>query len=59
MIASPHFSQTRLVIWFATSSRLANEARAVFESSPFFAMNEKTPFAYLLSLNIAGTGDIY
>ena len=38
MIASPHFAQTRLVMWL-TSSRFASEARAVFESSPFFGID--------------------
>ena len=40
MIASPHFAQTRLVIWL-TSSRFASEARAVFESSPFFGIDSR------------------
>src|SRR5579885_1776461 len=37
MMASPHFAQMRLVRWLS-SSRFASEARAVFESSPFFGM---------------------
>ncbi len=49
MIASPHFAQMRLVMWLI-SSRLASEARAVFESSPFFGIDSRTPFAYLLSV---------
>jgi len=40
MIASPHFAQMRLVIWL-TSSRFASEARAVFESSPFFGIDSR------------------
>src|SRR5437868_7485848 len=38
IMASPHFAQMRSVRWLA-SSRFASEARAVFESSPFLAMN--------------------
>ena len=38
MIASPHFAQMRLVMWLI-SSRFASEARAVFESSPFFGID--------------------
>src|SRR5579883_1270782 len=44
MICSPHFSQTRLVRWLI-SSRLASEARAVFESSPFFGMSDYDPLS--------------
>jgi hypothetical protein len=40
MIASPHFAQIRLVMWLI-SSRFASEARAVFESSPFFAIDSR------------------
>ena len=40
MIASPHFAQMRLVMWL-TSSRFASEARAVFESSPFFGIDSR------------------
>ncbi len=52
MIASPHFAQMRLVMWL-TSSRFAIEARAVFESSPFFGIDSRPlspifcPFDYL------------
>ena len=52
MIASPHFAQMRLVMWLI-SSRFASEARAVFESSPFFGINSEPlspifcPFDYL------------
>jgi hypothetical protein len=52
MIASPHFTQMRLVIWLG-SSRFASEARAVFESSPFFGIDSRPlspifcPFASL------------
>ena len=55
MIASPHFAQMRLVRWLI-SSRLASEARAVFESSPFFGIDSKPlspifcPFDYLPGL---------
>jgi hypothetical protein len=38
MIGSPHLAQTRLVRWLS-SSRLASDARAVFESSPFFGID--------------------
>jgi hypothetical protein len=53
MIASPHFAQMRLVMWLI-SSRLASEARAVFESSPFFGIDSRPlspifcPFDYVL-----------
>src|SRR5581483_2375137 len=47
MIGSPHFSQTRLVTKL-TSSRCASEARAVLESSPFFAMVSTSPEEYRL-----------
>ena len=53
MIASPHFAQMRLVMWLI-SSRFASEARAVFESSPFFGIDFRPlspifcPFDYLL-----------
>ncbi len=40
MIASPHFAHMRLVIWL-TSSRFAIEERAVFESSPFLAIDSR------------------
>jgi hypothetical protein len=40
MIASPHFAQMRLVKWLM-SSRFASEARAVFESSPFFGIDSR------------------
>jgi hypothetical protein len=48
MIASPHFAQMRLVIWLA-SSRFASEARAVFESSPFFGI-DFGPLSHLSSV---------
>src|SRR5262249_36174105 len=37
MMNSPHLAHWRVVRWLI-SSRLASEARAVLESSPFFAM---------------------
>ena len=45
-MGSPHLEQIRSVRWLI-SSRLASEARAVFESSPFFGMSDETPFACL------------
>ncbi len=51
MIGSPHLAHTRLVRWL-TSSRFASDARAVFESSPFFGIDGR-PLSpvYCLSMN--------
>lgn len=38
MMASPHLAHMRLVRWLI-SSRFASDARAVFESSPFFGID--------------------
>ena len=48
MIASPHFAQMRLVKWLM-SSRFASEARAVFESSPFFDSRPLSPIFCLFN----------
>ena len=58
IIASPHLAQMRLVIWLS-SSRFASDARAVFESSPFFGIDVRplSPVFSAVYLNSCGCCD--